>query len=256
MPTYKLLSWNVNGLRAVMKKGFMDWFQAQNADIVCLQETKLQQEQIPAELVHPDGYHAYFDFALKKGYSGVALFTKRDPLNVAKSIGEKFNGEGRVLIAEYPEFTIYGVYFPNGQMSEERLQYKLGFYDAFLEHAENHRKQGKKIVITGDINTAHKPIDLARPKPNETNSGFLPIERAWMDKLVDLGYVDTFRMFNQSEGQYSYWDQRFSARLRNVGWRIDYFFVSEELKPNVKDAFIRQEVMGSDHCPVGLILEF
>ncbi len=256
MPQFKLLSWNVNGLRAAMKKGFMDWFQSQNADMICLQETKLQQEQLPPELVKPDGYHAYFDFAEKKGYSGVALFTKHDPLSVSNSIGTKFEGEGRIVIAEYPEFVLYGIYFPNGQMSEERLRYKLDFYDAFLEHCESQRKQGKKVIITGDINTAHKEIDLARPKPNETNSGFLPIERAWLDKLVEHGYVDTFRIFNQNEGQYTYWDQRFNARLRNVGWRIDYFFVSPDLKPNVKDAFIQSDVQGSDHCPIGLILEF
>ncbi len=256
MTRYKLLSWNVNGLRAVMKKGFPEWFQAQDADVVCLQETKLQQEQIPAELVKPDGYHRYFDFAEKKGYSGVALFTKREPISVAKTINENFEREGRVLIAEYPEFTLYGIYFPNGQSSEVRLNYKLGFYDAFLAHCEAQRKQGKKIVITGDINTAHKEIDLARPKPNETNSGFLPIERAWLDKLVAHGYIDTLRMFNQSPEQYTYWDQRFNARPRNVGWRIDYFFVSEELKANVKDAFIQADVQGSDHCPVGLVLDF
>lgn len=255
MPTYKLISWNVNGLRAVMKKNFMEWFQSQNADIVCLQETKLQQEQVPAELVKPDGYHAYYDFAEKKGYSGVALFTKREPTSVLKTIGEKFEREGRILIAEYPEFTLYGIYFPNGQMSDERLKYKLDFYDALLHHCEQQRKHGKKIIITGDINTAHKEIDLARPKANETTSGFLPIERAWLDKLAAHGYIDTFRMFNQSEGQYTYWDQRFNARSRNVGWRIDYFFVSEELKAHVKDAFIRAEVQGSDHCPIGLVLE-
>jgi exodeoxyribonuclease-3 len=255
MPIRKLLSWNVNGLRAVMKKNFMEWFHSQQADIICLQETKLQQEQVPPELANPQGYHAYYNFAEKKGYSGVALFSKRKPINVTKSIGERFESEGRVLIAEYPEFLLYGVYFPNGQMSEERLRYKLDFYEAFLHHCEIQRKQGKKIIITGDINTAHKEIDLARPKANETNSGFLPVERAWLDKLVSHGYIDTFRMFNQSEGQYTYWDQRFNARSRNVGWRIDYFFVSEDLKSNVKEAFIQADVQGSDHCPIGLVLE-
>jgi exodeoxyribonuclease-3 len=148
------------------------------------------------------------------------------------------------------------VYFPNGQMSQERLNYKLAFYDAFLTHCEAQRALGKKIIITGDINTAHKEIDLARPKANETNSGFLPIERAWLDKLVEHKYIDTFRIFNPGEGHYTYWDQRFNARLRNVGWRIDYFFVSEDLKPHIKEAFIQAEVQGSDHCPVGLVLEF
>jgi exodeoxyribonuclease-3 len=256
MPLFKLLSWNVNGLRAAMKKGFMDWFNAQNADIICLQETKLQQEQVPEELVKPYGYHAYYDFAEKKGYSGVALFSMREPLSVVKTIDEKFDREGRILIAEYPEFTLYATYFPNGQMSQERLQYKLDFYETFLEHCENQRKLGKKIIITGDINTAHKEIDLARPKANEMTSGFLAVERAWIDKLVGHKYIDTFRLFNQGEGQYTYWDQRFNARDRNVGWRIDYFFVSEDLRPHIKEAFIQADVHGSDHCPIGLVLEF
>lgn len=256
MKRIKLLSWNVNGLRAVMKKGFMEWFRSQNADMVCLQETKLQKDQVPPELQQPEGYYAYFDFAERKGYSGVALFTREKPRNVAHSIGSRFEGEGRIIIADYPEFLLYDIYFPNGQMSEERLRYKLEFYDAFLEHCENQRRQGKSIVITGDINTAHKEIDLARPKANEKTSGFLPVERAWIDKLVAHGYVDTFRLFNQSPGQYTYWDQRFNARSRNVGWRIDYFFVSEDLVPHVKEAFIQAEVMGSDHCPIGLVLEF
>jgi len=256
MPLHKLLSWNVNGLRAIMKKGFMDWLHAQNADIVCLQETKLQHDQIPEELAKQEGYHAYYDCAERKGYSGVALYSRRKPDRTACTLDNaRFDKEGRILIAEYPEFLLYNIYFPNGQMSEERLQYKLAFYDEFLNHCENQRRQGKKIIITGDINTAHKEIDLARPKANSVISGFLPIERAWLDKLIACGYIDTFRMFNQSEGQYTYWDQRFNARSRNVGWRIDYFFVSEELKPNVKDAFIQAEVMGSDHCPIGLVLE-
>ncbi|HXH18337.1 MAG TPA: exodeoxyribonuclease III [Chitinophagales bacterium] len=255
MSTYKLLSWNVNGLRAIMKKGFMEWLHAQNGDMVCLQETKLQHDQIPDELAKHEGYRAYYDCAERKGYSGVALFSKREPLRVSTSIGEKFDREGRILIAEYPEFLLYNIYFPNGQMSEERLYYKLAFYDEFLKQVEIQRKQGKKIIIAGDINTAHREIDLARPKANERTSGFLPIERAWLDKLVAHGYTDTFRMFNQRGGQYTYWDQRFNARARNVGWRIDYFFVSDDLKSNVKDAFIQADVMGSDHCPIGLILE-
>src|ERR1051325_1457209 len=257
MASYKILSWNVNGLRAIMKKGFMEWFHSQQADIVCLQETKCQNDQIPEEIAKYEGYHAYYDCAQRKGYSGVALFSKTKPNVVTHSLENKtFDGEGRIVIAEYPEFLIYGIYFPNGQMSDERLQYKLSFYEEFLIHCENQRQQGKKIIITGDINTAHKEIDLARPKANETNSGFLPIERAWLDKLVAHRYVDTFRMFTPGEGHYTYWDQRFGARERNVGWRIDYFFVSEDLKPNVKESFIQAQVPGSDHCPIGLTLEF
>ena len=250
-----LLSWNVNGIRAAHKKGFLDWFHEQHADIVCIQETKAQPDQIPEEINNINGYHTYFDSAEKKGYSGVGLFSKTEPYSIRNSLDGKFDNEGRIIAAAYPEFTLYAVYFPNGGMSEERLQYKLDFYNAFLEEVERERSNGKNIVITGDVNTAHKPIDLARPKPNETKSGFLPIEREWMDKLVEHGYVDTFRMFNQDGENYTYWDQRFNARSRNVGWRIDYFFVNEEFKPKVKNAFIQPDVMGSDHCPIGLELE-
>lgn len=251
----KLLSWNVNGIRAVHKKGFLDWFNEQQADIICIQETKAQPDQIPEEIFKIDGYHTYFDSAEKKGYSGVGLFSKIKPASVLHSLDSKFDNEGRIITAEYPEFLLYNIYFPNGGMSEERLQYKLDFYDAFLEEVEREKNKGKNIVITGDVNTAHKPIDLARPKPNETKSGFLPIERAWMDKLVAHGYVDTFRMFNREGENYTYWDQRFRARDRNVGWRIDYFFVNEGFQSKVKNAFIQPDVMGSDHCPVGLELE-
>ena len=251
----KLLSWNVNGIRAAHKKGFLNWFNEQQADIICIQETKAQPDQIPEEMNPINGYHTYYDSAEKKGYSGVGLYSREEPLSIRNSLDGKFNNEGRIIAAEYPLFTLYAVYFPNGGMSEERLQYKLDFYDAFLDEVEREKNKGKNIVITGDVNTAHKPIDLARPKPNETKSGFLPVERAWLDKLVDHGYVDTFRMFNQDGENYTYWDQRFNARSRNVGWRIDYFFVNEGFKEHVKNAFIQPEVMGSDHCPIGMELE-
>jgi exodeoxyribonuclease III len=258
MPQYKLLSWNVNGIRAAMGKGFLDWLLKENADMVCIQETKAQVEQIPVELKNANGYSAYFDsHKTKKGYSGVGLFTKIVPSFVGSSIGhEKFDGEGRIIEAHYSEFILYGIYFPNGGSGEDRLQYKLDFYDAFLEKINKQKAEGKSIVITGDVNTAHKEIDLARPKENVNTSGFMPVERAWVDKLVGSGFIDTFRMFYTEGGHYTYWDQRFRARDRNVGWRIDYFFVSENLKSNVKDAFINMDVMGSDHCPLGLVLEF
>src|SRR5688500_13032670 len=250
MSTYKLLSWNVNGLRAVMKKNFMDWFNGQNADMVCLQETKLQYDQVPEELLKPLNYSAYYNSAERKGYSGVALFTKPEPQRVMMSWGdERLDNEGRHIIADFPEFRLYDIYFPNGQKGHERIAYKLAYYDSLFAHIKEQRQLGKKIIITGDINTAHTEIELGCTKENERNSGFLPEERAWLDKLVAHGYVDTFRMFQSEGGHYSYWDQRFFARDRNIGWRIDYFFISDDLKPHVKEAFIQSEVLGSDHCP-------
>ena len=256
MTSIKAISWNVNGLRAVQRKGFMEWFQAESPDILCLQETKLSEEQIPDQLRQVEGYHNFFSSAERKGYSGVAIYTKQPPEKVSKGFGiERFDNEGRTLVADYGPFVLFGIYFPNGRQSAERLQYKMEFYDAFLEFAEATRSQGKSIVMCGDLNTAHKEIDLARPKANEKTSGFLPEERAWMDKLVDHGYVDTLRMFNDQPGQYSYWDQMSRARERNVGWRIDYFFVDQGFVSNLSNAFILPDVLGSDHCPVGIEFE-
>ena len=253
MSTVKAISWNVNGLRAVQRKGFMDWFQAESPDILCLQETKLTQDQIPPELVQVEGYHNYFNSADRKGYSGVAIYTKQAPESVTRGFGiERFDSEGRVLMADYGTYVLFGIYFPNGRRSADRLQYKMDFYDAFLETAQSIRAQGKNVVFCGDLNTAHKEIDLARPKANEKVSGFLPEERAWMDRLVDHGYVDTLRAFNDQPGQYSYWDQMSKARDRNVGWRIDYFFVDQPFLEKLSNAFILPQVMGSDHCPVGI----
>ncbi len=235
----------------------MDWFNEQDADIIGIQETKAQVDQIPDEVANVPGYHTYFNSAEQKGYSGVGLFTKIKPNKVSYGFGmdPKFDNEGRTICAEYDSFVLYGIYFPNGGRGDERLQYKLDFYDAFLEHAENFRKQGKEIVVFGDVNTAHKEIDLARPKENANTSGFMPVERAWVDKLVSHGYHDTLRMFTDAGEIYTYWDQRFRARDRNVGWRIDYFFVSDGLKSQVKNAFVQSDVLGSDHCPLGIELE-
>ncbi|MDX2000830.1 MAG: exodeoxyribonuclease III [Chitinophagales bacterium] len=257
MPILKLMSWNVNGIRAAQKKGFMEWFQSQDSDIVCIQETKVQPEQIPTEVKEMPGYHTYFTCAAQKGYSGVGLFSKQQPLKVDTGFGcdPIYDTEGRIICAEYPEFVLYGIYFPNGQRGDERLNYKLGFYDTFLDHANEQRAKGKSVIICGDVNTAHKEIDLARPKENSKISGFLPQERAWVDKLVANGYHDTLRLFTAEGNQYTYWDQRFRARERNVGWRIDYFFVSEDLKDKVKSAFIQPDIMGSDHCPIGITVE-
>ena len=255
MKKTRILSWNVNGLRAVHRKGFLDWLLKEQPDILCVQETKAQEEQLPLELREFPGYNVYFSSAERKGYSGVGLFTKEKPERVSRELGiPKFDCEGRTLIAEYDDFILFNVYFPNGKASPERLAYKMEFYDAFLEHVDKLKNQGKNLLICGDVNTAHKEIDLARPKENEMISGFLPEERAWMDKFISHGYLDTFRIFVGAGGHYSWWSFRTRARVRNVGWRLDYFFVSQEFKDAVKSAFILTEVMGSDHCPVGVEL--
>jgi exodeoxyribonuclease-3 len=251
----RILSWNVNGLRAVHKKGLLDWLAREKPDILCLQETKAHEEQLPGALRVVEGYGAWFSSAEKKGYSGVALYSRPEPREVKTGFGrKKFDVEGRIIIADYGAFVLYNIYFPNGKMSKERLEYKMDFYDAFLDHAERTRKQGRDIVVCGDVNTAHKEIDLARPKDNETVSGFLPVERAWIDKLLARGYVDAFRMFDERPGMYTWWDLKSRARERNVGWRIDYFFVNEELAERVESSFILSDVTGSDHCPIGLEL--
>ena len=252
---YRLVSWNVNGLRAVMKKGFFDWFDEAQWDCVGLQETKISAHQLTDEMTNRSGYHSHWSHAEKAGYSGTAVYSKEKPLEVSHGFGiEEFDSEGRIVTTRYKDFTLINIYYPNGQASPERLDYKMRFYDALLEFAEDLRKQGQKLVLCGDFNTAHKAIDLARPKPNERSSGFLPQERAWMDKFVAAGYIDTLREFNEEKAQYSWWSFRSNARARNVGWRIDYFFVSEELKENLVSAEILTEVLGSDHCPVSLTL--
>ena len=254
MKKLRLLSWNVNGIRAVQKKGFIDWVLKENPDVLCLQETKAHPEQLSEELLNINGYKSYFSSSIvKKGYSGVAIYTKEEPIKVEHGFGiPEFDDEGRIIVAEYKNFILINIYYPNGKAREERLKYKMDFYDAFLEHANGLVAKKKKLVICGDVNTAHKEIDLARPKENSKTSGFLPIEREWMDKFFSNGYLDTFRMFNSEPENYTWWDQVTRSRERNVGWRIDYFFVSNNFKKNVKDAFILPDVMGSDHCPVGV----
>jgi exodeoxyribonuclease III len=257
MSKLRVLSWNVNGIRAAQKKGFIDWVLNENPNVLCLQETKAHPEQLSEELLNIDGFKSYFSSSIvKKGYSGVAIYTKEEPIKVEHGFGiPRFDDEGRIIIAEYKNFTLINIYYPNGKASPERLQYKMDFYDAFLEYANNLVAKGKKLVICGDVNTAHKEIDLARPKENEKVSGFLLIEREWMDKFFTHGYLDTFRIFNSEPENYTWWDQVTRSRERNVGWRIDYFFVSGNFKKNVKDAFILPDVMGSDHCPVGIEIE-
>lgn len=249
-------SWNVNGLRAVMNKGFIDILMMEKPDIIGLQETKLQEEQIPVEVLGLKDYHNYWSCAEKKGYSGVCLLSRPQPLSVKQGFDvPHFDSEGRVIIAEYESFFLFNIYFPNGKMSDARLQYKLAFYDACFEVMEAYRKKGKAVLVTGDYNTAHKPIDLTHPKANKDISGFLDIERAWLDKLVEAGWVDTFREFDPSPNQYSWWTYLSNAREKNVGWRIDYFFINREHLSIVKKAGIRQDIYGSDHCPVYVEIE-
>jgi len=252
----KILSWNVNGIRAADKKGFFNWFKKEKPQILCLQEIKALPEQLPPYLRNTPGYHIFLNPAERKGYSGVATYSNIKPVDVKTGFGiKKFDSEGRILITEYPSFVLFNIYFPNGKQSQERLDYKLDFYDTFLGYADNLKAEDKNIVVCGDFNTAHQEIDLARPKENEKISGFLTVERAWIDTFIDHGYVDTFRYFNKKPDQYSWWDMKTGARERNVGWRIDYFFVNKEFMPSVKKAFIMQDVAGSDHCPVGIDIE-
>lgn len=252
----KIISWNVNGLRAVAKKNFFEYIDDENPDIIGLQETKLQESQIPKEIIDLEGYYKFWNSAERKGYSGVALFTKIKPNKVSFSMNdERFDKEGRTIIAEYDDFTLINCYFPNGQKDEVRLQYKLDFYDKMLEIMEEITSQGKALIVCGDFNTAHKEIDLKNPKSNAKRSGFLPIERQWLDKVFSLGYIDTFRKFNQEPEQYSWWSYRFNARKNNAGWRIDYFIVNTFAEKILRNAFIKQDVLGSDHCPVGIDLK-
>jgi exodeoxyribonuclease-3 len=249
------LSWNVNGIRGIQKKGFLDWLLAESPDILCIQETKADPDVLPRELLEPNGYVSYWHSSARKGYSGVAVYTKEKPTAVDTSMGvDRFDVEGRFIRLDFPEFILFNVYFPNGKMGPERLKFKLEFYDHFFEMIESLRKTNTHLIIVGDVNTAHNEIDLARPKSNSKVSGFLPVERKWMDRIVSAGYVDTFRNFHPDTVQYSWWDMKSGARQRNVGWRIDYVIVTKEMLGMVHRAYIMGEVTGSDHCPVGVDL--
>ncbi len=251
----RIISWNVNGIRAWCKKGYFDWFLKESPDILCVQETKAHPDQLPDHYKNPQGYFSYFDHAkTRKGYSGVAVYTKIKPEKVEYGMKhESYDQEGRFLALFFKEFVLINCYFPNGGRGEDRIKFKLDYYEIFLDYIENLRKEGYKIIFCGDINTAHKEIDLANPKSNIHNTGFLPEERAWIDKLVEKGYVDTFRHFYPDKtGAYTYWDMFTFARSRNAGWRIDYFFVSPDLKDSLVSAQILSDVYGSDHCPIEL----
>ncbi len=254
----KIISWNVNGLRASIKKGAFDWLLQESPDIFCLQETKAHPDQLTENARNPKGYHTYFDHSkIKKGYSGVAIYTKNKPNKVEYGLGvEELDQEGRFLAAFYEKLVVITCYFPNGGSGPHRLDFKLKYYDEFLKYVNNIRKQGYSIIFCGDINTAHTEIDLARPKANEENTGFLPIEREWIDQVIENGYVDIFRKVHpRLTDAYTYWDMKTAARERNVGWRIDYFFISEDLVSKIKNTEILSQIKGSDHCPITLELK-
>ncbi|MFA5312479.1 MAG: exodeoxyribonuclease III [Methanomassiliicoccales archaeon] len=253
----KLVCWNVNGVRAAHKKGFMDWMHAESPDILCVQETKAMPDQLPADLKEPEGYHAYFCSPKEKtGYSGVALYSKEEPSKVEYGLGsDGYDGEGRTIVAHYPDFVLFDIYFPNGKASKERLEFKMGFYEELTKVAGRLLSEGKNVIVCGDVNTAHREIDLARPKENEKISGFLPEERAWIDRFLSLGFIDSYRHLDPSPGRYTWWDMKTRARERDVGWRIDYFYISKGLLTKLRTAFIRSDVQGSDHCPVGIELD-
>jgi len=256
----RILSWNVNGIRAVEKRGFVDWLVKENADIVCLNETKAEPAQLSQELLNPPvmgkPYFSFWASSKKKGYSGVAIYTKEKPEDVHFLGKAEFDDEGRVLIAEYREFSLITAYFPNSQDERKRLDYKLAFNDAILKLCKSIVKKDRRFLLCGDYNVAHTPIDLAHPKANENNAGYLIEEREWMDKFLKAGHVDTFRHFHPGEaGCYTWWSYRSSARKNNVGWRIDYHCVDKDFMPKVKSSIIRAEVEGSDHCPVEISLD-
>ena len=252
MAQKKLVSWNVNGLRACMGKGFMDFFDEVDADIFCLQETKLSEGQLEW---NKEGYHAYWNYAEKKGYSGTAVFSKEEPINVTYGIGvEEHDHEGRVITLEFDIFYFVTVYTPNSQKELARLDYRMEWEEAFKAYLLG-LKEKKQVIVTGDLNVAHKEIDLKNPKTNRKNAGFTDDERQKMTELLDAGFIDTFRHFYPDlEGAYSWWSYMFKAREKNAGWRIDYFLASEGLKEQLVDANIYSEILGSDHCPIGLML--
>lgn len=257
MKNNAFISWNVNGLRAAAKKGFFDWLGRGRYDLVALQETKVADpSSLASELLAPDGYTSYWHSADRPGYSGVAVYVKKESPAVKTDFREKIlSAEGRLIELDLGDLLFLNVYFPNGKASPARLKYKLEFYGAFLEYLKTVRCRGRSVIFCGDVNTAHREIDLARPRENEKISGFLPVERAWIDQVIEAGFLDTFRLFHAEPNQYSWWDQKSRARERNVGWRIDYFFASNDLRPRLVDAFILSEVTGSDHCPVGLAIK-
>lgn len=247
----KIVSWNVNGLRSISQKGFLSWFKKENPDLLCLQEIKAQKDQLPPELIHPPGYYSYFNCATKKGYSGVVVYTKQKPAQIEKTLGlKKFDQEGRILDLKYSSFRLINLYLPHGRRDQTELSYKLQVYQRLIQKLK--RIKNQKIILIGDFNIAHTEFDLARPKDNQRNIMFTPQERNQLDQIVNLGFKDSFRLFNQKSGHYTWWPWRFDARQRNLGWRLDYALVSLKLTPQIKEASILSQIKGSDHCPIAL----
>jgi exodeoxyribonuclease-3 len=254
--TVKITTWNVNGFRAILRKEALSWIPDVGSDILCFQETKLQLDQITEEQASLDGYSSVWHSAERKGYSGVVTFSKPEPVDTEKGIGIKeFDVEGRVIRSQYEDYFLYNIYFPNGGQENKRVPYKLSFYEKLLEICDRLHQDGKNIIITGDFNTAHNEIDLKNPKSNEKNTGFLPEEREWIDLYLKHGFVDAFRELHPEREEYTWWTYRFNARKNNAGWRLDYFLVSEKYMNFVEDVIIHGDIMGSDHCPVSLILK-
>ncbi|MBN1303775.1 MAG: exodeoxyribonuclease III [Anaerolineales bacterium] len=253
----KIITWNVNGIRAAQKKGALEWLQAQSADIVGLQEIKARPEQLTDMQWDQSGYAGVvWNPAQRPGYSGVASFYKREPDRVTLGLGfDRFDVEGRVIQSVQNGFRLFNIYFPNGQRDQERLDYKLDFYAHLLDRCQDLRAEGESIIITGDFNTAHNEIDLKNPKENQKTSGFMPVERAWIDRYIENGFVDAYRQLYPEKVEYTWWTYRFSARTRNIGWRLDYFLASEDLMPRIRDVIIHGDVLGSDHCPVTLEID-
>lgn len=250
----KAISWNVNGIRAVLKKGFLEWFNETKPDILCLQESRALPSDVSNEMELFNGYKTYWHPAQKKGYSGVCTFSKKDPISVRTMGIDEFDNEGRVQALEYKDFFMVNAYFPNSQSERARIDYKLSFCESMTAFCNKLRDSGKHVVLCGDYNIAHEEIDLARPKQNVDNPGFLPEEREAMTKFLNAGYVDTFRHFNKEPENYTWWSYRFKAREKNLGWRIDYHCVNKEFLPKIKKSEILSNVMGSDHCPVSIMI--
>jgi exodeoxyribonuclease-3 len=252
----KIVTWNVNGVRAVLKKGAGDWWNAHDLDVLCLQEIKAMPEQLTAaQQENFEGFESIWNPAARKGYSGVATFSKVQPTEIQLGLGEeRFDTEGRVIQTRFDDFVLFNIYFPNGKRDHTRLQYKLNFYACLLERCDQMHAAGDQIILTGDFNTAHQPIDLKNPTQNSKTSGFLPEERAWIDKYLAHGFVDIYRYLYPERVEYTWWTYRMNARARNVGWRLDYFLLSEALVDRIEDVIILNEVMGSDHCPVQLTI--
>lgn len=250
----KIIAWNVNGLRSVHRQGFLEWFKNEDADIVCLQEIKIQEDQIPEEVRGIEGYMAYYNTGMRKGYAGVAVFTKQKPKKVTTVLGiERFDREGRFLRLDYDDYTVINLYIPQGGRDKRDLGYKIEVYELLLQYVK--RIRNKSVFVVGDLNIAHAELDLARPKQNMKNVMFTPEERDQLDRLEQLGFVDTFRVYNKEGGNYSWWPYFANARERNLGWRIDYIFVSQAIVRQVRKAFILPMIKGSDHCPVGVELQ-